>query len=130
MWKQILELAKRLFMLAEGTKRNRDEIRERREEVRRRRLSDWHKKGILLFVMNNIKAYEEIVDFIAAGTTPQNVISFRPSEAAQERVADLLVREKERELSPAEKSELDHYLQLEHLMRLAKARARDFLPNE
>ena len=48
--------------------------------------------------MNNIKAYEEIVDFIAAGTTPQNVISFRPSEAAQQRVGDLLAREKEGEL--------------------------------
>jgi hypothetical protein len=80
--------------------------------------------------MNTIKAYEEIVDFFAAGTTPQNVISFRPSDAAQEHVADLLAREKEGELSPAEKSELDHYMQLEHLMRLAKARARDFLPNE
>jgi len=80
--------------------------------------------------MNEIKAYEEIVDFIAAGTTPKDVISFRPSEAAQERVTDLLAREKEGELSPAEKSELDHYMQLEHLMRLAKARARDFLPNE
>jgi hypothetical protein len=80
--------------------------------------------------MNEIKAYEEIVDFIAAGTTPKGVISFRPSETAQERVAGLLAREKEGELSPAQKSELDHYMQLEHLMRLAKARARDFLPNE
>lgn len=80
--------------------------------------------------MNTIKAYEEVVDFIAAGTTPQNVIAFRPSEAAQARVEDLLAREKDGELLPAEKSELDHYLQLEHLMRLAKARARDFLPNE
>ncbi len=80
--------------------------------------------------MMRSKAYEEIVDFIAAGTTPKDVISFRPSETAQERVADLLAREKEGELSPTEKSELDHYMQLEHLMRLAKARARDFLPNE
>ena len=80
--------------------------------------------------MKEIKAYEEIVDFIAAGTTPEDVISFRPSEAVQEYVADLLAREKEEELSPAEKSELDHYMQIEHLMRLVKARARDFLPNE
>ncbi|MCP9495693.1 MAG: hypothetical protein MSG64_14700 [Pyrinomonadaceae bacterium MAG19_C2-C3] len=80
--------------------------------------------------MNTVKAYEEVVDFIAAGTTPQNVIAFRPSEATQERVADLLSREKDGELSPTEKSELDNYLQLEHLMRLAKARARDFLPDE
>jgi hypothetical protein len=80
--------------------------------------------------MSTVKAYEEIVDFIAAGTTPQNVIAFHPSEAAQERVADLLRREKDDRLTPEEKLELDHYLQLEHLMRLAKARARDFLPNE
>lgn len=83
-----------------------------------------------VFVMNSAKAYEEVIDFIAAGTTPQNVIAFRPSAAAQARIEDLLAREKDGELSPAEKSELDHYLQLEHLMRLAKARARDFLPNE
>ncbi len=80
--------------------------------------------------MNAIKAYEEVVDFIASGTTPKNVIAFRPSEAAQERVSHLLQREKNRALSGAEKSELDHYMQLEHLMRLAKARARDFLVNE
>jgi hypothetical protein len=87
-------------------------------------------KGYAVLIMNTVKAYEEVIDFIAAGTTPQNFIAFRPSGAAQERVADLLLREKEGELSPEEKSELDRYLQLEHLMRLAKARARDFLPNE
>ncbi|MCC7308258.1 MAG: hypothetical protein IT173_11885 [Acidobacteria bacterium] len=80
--------------------------------------------------MNSLKVYEEVVDFIAAGTTPQNVIAFRPSESAQSRVEGLLALEKEGELSTAERSELDHFLQLEHLMRLAKARARDFLPNE
>lgn len=80
--------------------------------------------------MNSVKAYEEVIDFIAAGTTPQNVIDFRPSDAAQERLEDLLSREKEGSLSSEEKFELDHYLQLEHLMRLAKARARDFLPND
>ncbi len=87
-------------------------------------------KSSIKSILFAIKVYEEVVDFIAAGTTPQNVIAFRPSDAAQERVEDLLSREKEGELSPAEKSELNHYLQLEHLMRLAKARARDFLPNE
>ncbi len=77
--------------------------------------------------MNAVKAYDEVVDFIASGTTPKNVIAFRPSEAAQDRVSDLLLREKSSGLSGAEKSELDHYMQLEHLMRLAKARAHDFL---
>ena len=98
--------------------------------VKPKRLDKPTIKEYSIFAMNTVKAYEEVVDFIAAGTTPQNVIAFRPSEAAQARVEDLLSREKDGELSPAEKSELDHYLQLEHLMRLAKARARDFLPNE
>ena len=72
-------------------------------------------------------AYEEFVDFIAAGTTPETVIAFRPSEAAKTRVAELIRREKSDSLSPDETSELQHYLHIEHLMRLAKARARQRL---
>ena len=75
-------------------------------------------------------AYREIVDFIAAGTTPHDLVAFRPSEAAKERVADLLHREKTTGLTAEETAELNHYLQLEHLMRLAKARARHYLKNE
>lgn len=73
------------------------------------------------------KAYDEVIDFIAGGNTPEAVAAFHPSEAAHARVSDLLAREKADNLNAEEKSELDHYLQLEHLMRLAKARARQFL---
>jgi len=76
------------------------------------------------------RAYEEIIDFIAAGTTPNRVIAFQPSEEVKARVADLLSREKTTGLSPDESSELNQYLQLEHLMRLAKARARAHLADE
>ena len=80
--------------------------------------------------MNTVKAYEEVVDFIAAGTSPGSVIAFRPSAAVKERVAYLIDREKTTGLSPDDKSELDYYMQLEHLMRLAKARARKYLADE
>ena len=73
------------------------------------------------------RAYEEIIDFIAAGTTPSRVVAFQPSQAVKDRVADLIHREKTTGLSPEESSELNQYLQLEHLMRLAKARARAHL---
>lgn len=76
------------------------------------------------------RAYEEIIDFIVAGTTPSRVIAFQPSEEVKARVADLLSREKTTGLSPDESSELNQYLQLEHLMRLAKARARAHLADE
>ena len=75
-------------------------------------------------------AYEEVVDFIAAGASPQDVVAFRPSEAAKARVADLVAREKAGGLSPEEASELNHYAQIEHLMRLAKARARQHMERE
>ncbi len=71
--------------------------------------------------------YREIIDFIAAGTTPQNLVDFCPSEEAKERVAYLIHREKTTGLAPEETAELNHCLQLEHLMRLAKSRARHYL---
>jgi hypothetical protein len=77
--------------------------------------------------MSAIRAYDEFVDFIAAGPSSERVASFQPSETSRQRVSELLAREKSTGLSPEEASELDHYLQLEHLMRLAKARARQRL---
>lgn len=80
--------------------------------------------------MTTSRAYEEVIDFIAAGTTPDSLVAFRPSEAARQRVADLIQREKTIGLTQDETSELDHYVQLEHLMRLAKARARKHISAE
>jgi hypothetical protein len=76
-----------------------------------------------------MKPYEEVVEFIAA-QGPREVIGFKPSEAARSRVWDLIEREKADGISPDEKAELDHYLEVEHLMRLAKARARQLLAHE
>ncbi|HEV7785099.1 MAG TPA: hypothetical protein VGQ28_07165 [Thermoanaerobaculia bacterium] len=64
-----------------------------------------------------------MIGFIAE-SSPDKVIGFRPSEAARERVTDLLARKNAGTLSPDEVSELDHYCQLEHIMRMAKARRR------
>ena len=71
-----------------------------------------------------IQAYEEIVDFIAASNRPEAVVSFEPSEETKQRVADLISREKSGELATEEADELDCYLRMEHVMRLAKAKAR------
>jgi hypothetical protein len=73
------------------------------------------------------RAYFEILDFIAAGTTPDAVVHFRPSPEVQRRVAELVEREKAARLSSEEKAELDHFMELEHIMRMAKARARQIL---
>ncbi|MBI4909810.1 MAG: hypothetical protein HY820_39700 [Acidobacteria bacterium] len=72
-------------------------------------------------------AYLEIIDFIATGTTPESVVNYRPSPEAQQRVADLIAREKDDALTPEEKAELDYFVQLEHILRMAKARALQIL---
>lgn len=72
-------------------------------------------------------AYMELVDFIASGATPEAIVQFRPSDAVQRRVADLLDRKRDGQLSAEESSELDDFVQIEHLMIMAKARAHQRL---
>ncbi len=38
------------------------------------------------------QASEELIDFIASGSTPQQIVSFQASEQVKERVTDLAVR--------------------------------------
>ncbi len=73
-----------------------------------------------------IRAYDEIIDFIASGTTPDSVARFELSQLTKDYVADLLHKEKTVGLTEEESSELDHFVKLEHIMRLAKAKARSF----
>ena len=68
--------------------------------------------------------YEELVDFIARGSTPEQVIAFRPSAETEQRVADLMRREKESQLTAPEITELNRYLEIEHILYRAKAKAR------
>ena len=74
-----------------------------------------------------LKAYDEFITFIAQGTTPEKVIAFRPSADTQARASLLLDKEKNTTLSVEEKAELDHFLLLEHTMRMAKAKAFQLL---
>ena len=71
------------------------------------------------------RAYEEVIDFIAAGVTPDAIVHFEASQETKNRVAELIQREKTTGLTSDEVSELEHFMQLEHLMRLVKARARN-----
>ena len=66
-------------------------------------------------------ASEEIIELLAQAP---NVLEFRPSEEARERVWELVSREKQGILSDNERLELEHYSQMEHVMRLVKAQAR------
>ncbi len=78
-----------------------------------------------MIAVKNFKASEEVANFIAM-TDPTKVLAFRPSEETKQRVSDLIECEKNEEISAEEKHELDYYMQLEHLMRMAKIYARKY----
>lgn len=80
--------------------------------------------------INTAKVYDEIVDFIAAGTTPESVVKFQLSDSTKERLEYLVYQHKMGKLTPEEKKELDHFLTLEHIMTLAKAKAHQYLKAE
>lgn len=72
-------------------------------------------------------AYQNIYDSLAefmAGMNPAKVLEFHAPEDIQERVEFLLEKKREGALSAREKEELEHYFILEHIVRLAKSRAR------
>jgi hypothetical protein len=69
-------------------------------------------------------ASDEIIDFIVAGKSSEQIDAFQPSEQTQNRVSYLLDGAKRDSLNEAERGELKDFLQLEHLMIMAKARAR------
>jgi hypothetical protein len=71
--------------------------------------------------MKSMPASEEIINLLAGAP---NILEFKPSEKAKARVWELIAREKTGILTPEEKNELDHYAQVEHIMRLVKAQAR------
>lgn len=68
--------------------------------------------------------YMELVDFVARGSSAEQVANFRPSPEAQKRVAELLERQGESELTDEETAELDGFVQLEHILGLARAKAQ------
>ena len=66
---------------------------------------------------------DEILDFLVEQIPAQSLANFKVSEKTRQRVWVLIAKEKESGLLPEQKTELDDYLKLEHLVVMAKARA-------
>ena len=67
--------------------------------------------------------YDSLAEFIASMDATK-VLAFHAPTDLQARVEKLMEKKKESILSPREQEELDHYFILEHIVRLAKSRAR------
>ena len=67
--------------------------------------------------------YEQVLEFLAQGPSLEQIIAFRPESEAQERFSRLLEINRERALTVEEEEELDHYVRIEQMMSLLKAKA-------
>jgi hypothetical protein len=65
----------------------------------------------------------DVLEKLASLPSPQEVLALRPSAELQRRLDELLEKSQGASLAPEEQREWDQYLYVEHLVRLAKARA-------
>ncbi|MGB3201798.1 MAG: hypothetical protein WBA99_12905 [Nodosilinea sp.] len=66
---------------------------------------------------------QDIILLLASQPTPEQILAIRPSSEFQARVSDLVAQSKAGTLSAKGEAELERYLTLEHLVRLAKTHA-------
>ena len=66
----------------------------------------------------------EVISFLARGPRPNEIIAFKPSPSAIERMRELLLRNKEGNLAPTEAAEMDEIAELDEMVSLIKAEAR------
>lgn len=71
--------------------------------------------------------WREVIEFLARGPHPDEIIAFRPSTTHKDRSGELLHKNRESRLSEVEEAELDEMEQVNHLVTLLKAEARRFL---
>jgi hypothetical protein len=65
----------------------------------------------------------DVLEKLASLPTPEEILALRPSAALQERIEELLEKSRAGDLSADEQQAWEQYQYVEHLVRLAKARA-------
>jgi len=90
------------------------------------RLPEVLERGLREVAAESSDAFQDesgVLEVLASEPALDQIIALHPSAQLQARVADLVDRSKRGELSPADEVELERYLAVEHLVRLAKAHA-------
>lgn len=67
--------------------------------------------------------YQEIIDLLTSGPSADQLLAFKISDLAQDRLEDLLYKNSEDDLTAEERAELSTYLRLSEYLTKLKARA-------
>lgn len=72
---------------------------------------------------NGFSSTTDVLEFLAGLPSPEEILAFRPAPFLRDRVSELLEKNRTTGLAPDEEEEWQRYQYLEHLVRLAKAKA-------
>ena len=75
------------------------------------------------------QTYRYVLDFLANNPSADEIASFSPTPEMAERLRTLVARERAGDITAREKSELDEYERLEHLMVMIKGGNLHYLAN-
>ncbi len=65
----------------------------------------------------------DVVEILAGLPTPEEILALHPADALQARISTLLEKNRTEGLNPVEEQEWAQYEYLEHVLRMAKAKA-------
>jgi len=71
----------------------------------------------------SFKGSAEILEFLASLPSPEEIIALRPNQILQEEINTLLLKNKSGNLTVSDEKKWEQYQYLEHLVRIAKAKA-------
>jgi hypothetical protein len=66
----------------------------------------------------------DVLELLASLPAPEDILALRPSERLQSRIDELIEKSRADGLSDPEEAEWERYEYLEHLVRMAKAKAQ------
>ena len=66
--------------------------------------------------------FDDLLELLAEGADAERLMNFRLPADTQQRLDDLLEKNREGTLGKSEQAELDSFCQLEHVVRLLKAK--------
>lgn len=71
--------------------------------------------------------FDTILDFLASTPTPEQIIAYQPPEGLQQRLSELLEKNRSGGLSTAEQTELSEFQHMNRFMSRLKLKARQKL---
>ena len=99
-------------------------LRDRLPDILQQTIGAWTLNSSPHKLVKSFPVYEEMMDFLASGPTPEQIIAHKASPQLQQRLEALLDKNREEALTEEETAELNAFEQVNDVMSSLKLRAR------